>query len=196
MSKKVILFTALFATLGLTSKAQWLDFSNNSEHASVALTIGEAGFGTGYAGFGLGGSLSICGFYIDCLINSPEHLYDKHMYSADSPYRFIPDSRAFTISFGYQIPILRWLRIAPIIGYSLTSYGVVDRSAMNIEVDSETSTGRVRHDYIPTEDFDEFNFGGAIFIQPIPSIEIGFVGTRRAIYGSIGFAIDSFESQE
>ena len=142
------------------------------------------------------GSLSICGFYVDCLINSPEHLYDKHMYSADSPNRFIDDSRAFTVNFGYQIPVLSWLRIAPIIGYSQTSYGVVDRSSMNIEVDSESSTGSVRHDYISSEDFDEINFGGAIFIQPIPFIEIGFVGTRRAIYGSIGFSLDSFSSED
>ena len=196
MYKKIILFTALFATLGLSSNAQFLDLSNNSEHASVAFTIGKAGFGTEYGGLGIGGSLSICGFYVDCLINSPEHLYDKHMYSADSPNRYIPDSRAFTVNFGYQIPVLSWLRIAPIIGYSQTSYGVVDRSSMNIEVDSESSTGRVRHDYISSEDFDEFNFGGAIFIQPIPFIEIGFVGTRRAIYGSIGFSLDSFSSED
>lgn len=188
MYKKIILFAAL-AAVGLSSKAQLFDLSNNSERFAVCVNLGQAGFGTEYSGFGFGAGVSLFGVYVDCLINPPSHQYDTKVTD-----RLVPDQKAITINFGYQIPILHWLRIAPIIGYSQTSYGYVDYSTVNVEVDSQSSTGRIRHDYKATEEFDEFNFGGAIFIQPIPNVELGFVGTRRAIYGSIGFAINSFDS--
>ena len=76
---KVFIFAALFTTLDFTTKAQWFDFSNNNEHATAAVTVGQAGFGTEYAGIGVGGSISIRGFYVDCLIDGPDHQYDNHV---------------------------------------------------------------------------------------------------------------------
>lgn len=187
MFKKVFLFASLMAFVGFSANAQWLDLSNNNNRITVGFQLGEAGFGTDYAGFGWGVSVSVVGIYADFLLCSPEHIYDKHVNSS-TPY----DQEAFCINAGYQIPILPWLRIAPILGYSQTSYGYVDFSTVNIEVDSETSTDRIRHDYYPTEKFHDFNFGGGIFIQPIKYVEIYAVGTRRAIYGGISINLTSF----
>lgn len=195
MYKKIILVAALVA-FGFTANAQLFDFSSNKDDFNVGLTIGEVGFGAGnspathgnkpYAGFGWGGSLSFYGVYVDCLINSPEYQYDNHVRDY-----FQPDQRAFTVNFGYKIPIFSWLRIAPIIGYSQTSYGYIDYSSVNIEVDSESSTGRIYHDYIIEEDEDEFNYGGGIFIAPLPYFEISFIGTKRAIYGGINLNLST-----
>lgn len=206
MYKKIILFAALLAAVGTTANAQWFDFSNNNSDFTVGITLGQAGTGAGvspapdwnkpYAGFGIGASVSICGVYIDCLINGLEHQYDNHVISADSPNKMVPDQRAFTVNFGYRIPVLSWLRVAPILGYSQTSYGYCDYSSVNIETNSESSSSRMYHDYIVSEDFDEFNFGGGIFIQPIPYFELSFVGTKRAIYGGIVINLSSLVDEE
>lgn len=189
MFKKITLVAALVAAVGFTANAQWFDFSNNSKHVTAGITIGEAGHGAGdspwgkpYAGVGVGGSLSFLGIYADCLINGPEFQYDNHVRQEN-----VEDQRAFTVNFGYQIPVLPWLRIAPIIGYSQTSYGYTDYSSVNIEVDSETSTGRMYHDYLPSDENHEFNFGAGIFIHPFKYVELSFIGTKRAIYGGLSF---------
>ena len=194
--KKLIIFATLVATLGLNAQAQWFDFSNNQHDFLVGLTPGVPGFGAGnspvlygnkpYAGLGVGVSISIMGIYLDCLVNGPDNKYDNHVRD-----EFVPDQRAFTVNFGYRIPILSWLRIAPIVGYSQTCYGVIDYSSVNVEVNSETSTGRIYHDFLPVEEgmVHEINFGGGIFIQPFKYVEISFIGTRRALYGGISLNI-------
>lgn len=200
--KKLIIFATLVATLGLNARAQWFDFSNNNESFTIGFVLGEPGFGAGnspaefgnkpYAGFGAGGCLSIMGFYVDFLINAPEHKYDNHV----GDY-FQPDQRAFTVNVGYKIPVLPWLRIAPIIGYSQTCYGYIDYSTVNVESHSETSTARIYHDFIPAEDgkTSEFNYGGGIFVQPFRYIEISFIGTRRALYGGLSLDLTDFKKE-
>lgn len=168
--------------------AQFLDLANNNNRLTVGFQIGEAGWHTDYAGLGLGASLSVCGVYVDFLLSPPEHQHDNHVNQT-----LWNDDEAFTINVGYQIPITSWLRIAPIVGYSQTNYGITDMSTVNIEVNE--NSGSIYHDYYPQERFHEFNFGGGLFIQPIKYAEIYAVGTRRAIYGGISLNLTAFSNK-
>lgn len=186
--KKILLLVLLLSAFVLRPSAQivfqtdnWFDFNNNNQVCSMGFDIGQAGHGTKYADLGFGLNVSILGFYVDFLIAPPENETNNHVENV-----YWQDDQAWVLNFGYQIPVRRWLRITPLIGYSQTSYGVVDGSSVNIHVDNEYS-GHISHDYIPYEKFHEFNFGGAIAIRLFNVWEINAAVTRRAIYGGITF---------
>ena len=189
MIKKIILLTALFAMVASASAQdktlKWFDFSQNSEQASIGFHLGAAGVGTDYGGIAGGVSMSVLGFYADFIIAPPDNTTDTHVLD-----QRVDDDRAFTISIGYHIPILPWLRLTPIIGYSNTSYGNVDMSTVNIVVDDDYS-GHIEHEYTPVEPFHEFNFGGGLFVKPVEFLDIYGIWTLRAIYGGISINISS-----
>lgn len=185
--KRFLLLAVLFALAGNSANAQFLDLANNNRRLNFGFQLGEAGWHTEYEDFGWGLSLSVCGVYVDCLISGPQHENDHHVNQT-----LWEDDEAFTINVGYQIPILPWLRIAPIVGYSQTNYGITDMSTVNIHVDEGSHSGSIYHDYYPQERFHEFNFGGGIFVQPFKYVEFYGVYTRRAIYGGISFNLFAF----
>lgn len=186
---KKVLFAVLLVAMSMTAKAQWFNLESNRDYYHLGVNLGSAGFGTEYAGFGFGASLSIWGVYIDCLVNPPASATDNHVRN-----ELWFDHEAFVINAGYQIPVLPWLRVAPLIGYSQTNYGYVDASTVNVNVNSETSTGHISHDYIVDESSrnHEVNFGAGIFVRPIEEINIYAVATRRAIYGGVSLNLNSF----
>lgn len=149
--------------------------------------MGEAGSHTTYADIGVGASLSICGVYVDFLLAGPDNQNDKHVND-----QVLPDDEAFTINVGYQIPILPWLRVAPIVGYCQTNYGVIDMSTVNIHVNEGSSTGSIYHDYYVAERFHYFNYGGGLFIQPFKFLELYGVYTVRSAYGGIAINLSAF----
>ena len=168
---------ALFSTS--TVRAQWFDFANNEDRATAGFQVGAAGFGTDYADIGIGASLSFYGVYIDFLLSGPEHKTDNHVNNT-----LWQDDEAWSLNVGYQIPILRWLRIAPIVGYAQENYGITDASTVNIAVNE--NSGSIYHDYYPQERFHHFNYGAGLFVQIGRYVELYGVGTRYAIYGGIG----------
>lgn len=186
--KKALITLALFA-IAVTSNAQWFDLTENHSRYNLGFQLGAAGFGTQYSDFGVGVSLSVWGVYLDFLIAPPDHQTDNHVTNT-----LWEDDEAFVINAGYQIPVLPWLRVAPIIGYSQTNYGYTDASTVNIHVDNENS-GHISHDYIVVEESrrHEVNFGAGIFVDPIEWLSIYAVATRRAIYGGIGFNLSLLE---
>ena len=190
MKTKLIILFVLLAFAGSAANAQWFDLANNNKRLSVGLHLGQAGLNTDYAGFGFGAGVSVFGFYIDALVSGPQHENDKHV--SDILWE---DDEAFTISVGYQIPVLPWLRIAPIIGYCQTNYGLTDASTVNIHVDADSRHGSIYHDYYPQKRFHYFNYGGGLFVQPFKYVELYAIGTVRAIYGGIGisFGPDQFK---
>lgn len=185
---KKVLFAVVLVAMSMNAKAQWFSLESNCDYYQLGLNLGSAGFGTEYAGFGFGASLAVWGVYIDCLVNPPASATDNHVKD-----ELWPDQEAFVVNVGYQIPILPWLRLTPLIGYSQTNYGFVDASTVNVNVDSQTSTGHISHDYNPVERFHEVNFGAGIFVQPIEEINLYAVATRRAIYGGVSFVLNEFK---
>lgn len=181
MIKKCILLFSAAILLALPSKAQFMSLGLNKDRYNVGIQFGQAGSKTDYHGFGLGMSFSVLGVYADFLISPPRYADDNHI--KDELWQ---DDEAFTINFGYQIPIFSWLRIAPIIGYSQTNWGYVDASTINLEVQSDGQVSN-HHDYEVVKRYHDFNFGGGIFIAPTEFLEIYGVYTVRSIYGGISF---------
>lgn len=182
MLKKSILLFAIATLLAIPSKAQFMDFSQNNGRVFMGLQLGAAGVHTEYPGFAGGFSFTICGFYADFLISPPRYEDDNHI--VDELWK---DDKAFTVNIGYQIPILPWLRIAPIIGYCQTNWGYVDASTINLHVDSDGTTTN-HHDYDVEERFHYFNYGGGVFVNPVEPLELYAIYTNHAIYG--GLSID------
>ena len=119
--------------VALSANAQWLDFSNNSNRYELGLNLGMDGLHTEFNDFGLGVSLSAWGVYFDFIGVGPKYRYDNHVRDETNPAAMVPDSTVMTFNLGYQIPILPWFRIMPLIGYTHTTHGYTDLSTVNIQ---------------------------------------------------------------
>lgn len=189
MKTKIILFAVLLAFVGNSANAQLFDLASNKDRLTVGFQLGSAGVNTDYGGFAWGVSASLVGVYFDFLIASPQHQNDKHVNNI-----LWQDDEAFTINLGYQIPVLPWLRIAPIIGYSQTNYGITDMSTVNIERGEYSSS--IYHDYYIQKRFHEFNYGAGLFLQPFRYIELYGVYTARSIYGGISLNLTALADKK
>ena len=123
MNKKSFILVALLA-LTFSAKAQWFDFTNNVR-ASIGLNLGCVGYqlgpgglNPGFADFGMGACLSVGGVYLDFIYQGPEHRYSNQV-AVDDWW----DHTALTINAGYQIPVLPWLFVTPLVGYSNQTEG-------------------------------------------------------------------------
>ncbi|MBQ3711867.1 MAG: outer membrane beta-barrel protein [Bacteroidales bacterium] len=190
--KKLLFFAALLL-VSASAGAQVFDFSSNNSRLEVGINLGVAGASTPYGGFGAGFNLEVLGFQLDLLKYGPEHHYATEI--SDTKWN---DSVAFEVNLGYQVPVLPWLRLTPLIGYSQTNQGITDGSKAYVDGDDSVSW---YHPYTVTPGTRDhrFNFGGGISIQPLKWFSINFAYTRYAIYGGIAlnfFAITGFGSTE
>lgn len=188
--KKIALIAVLISTMALSAKAQWLDFSQNRSDATVGLNLGAVGYhfngniDNTYADFGIGFSFSFLGAYIDFMYQSPEHRWGNKI----DPILF-NDHTALTINAGYKIPVLPWLNVTPLIGYSNETTGWTDCSTINIDYDSHS----IYHDYDVEYRYNHFNYGLGISAKPINWLEIGAVCTAHATYGNISINFLEFK---
>ena len=184
--KKIIIIAAFLAT-AMSASAQWFDFSNNKGRFDLGLNIGMTGIQTNFTQFGFGASLDAYGVYIDFISAGPMYKYDNHV--DVGPTAQVPDSTVLNINIGYQIPILPWLRIMPIVGHCHTTHGYTDFSTVNVEVDvdDDFASARMYHDYVKEGSARHYwNYGGGIIISPIKWLNIYGVYSIRSIYSGIG----------
>lgn len=191
--KRLLIF---FALLGFAFSAnaqsgayaevgkEWklFDFNMNVKRLEFGVNVGQVGSFSNYADFGMGANLLVGGFYLDFLTSEAQHRYCR---TSDTKWH---DTVAWCINAGYQIPILKWLRIMPVVGYAQTNDGITDASVTYFDVD-ETSID-VYHPYkvTPGSRNHYFNYGGGLSIQPCKWFSINLIGTTHALYG--GIAID------
>lgn len=159
-------------------------FEANFKRLEFGLNIGQVGSFTDYARFGMGANLLVGGFYLDFLHAEPQHKYDSHV--SDTQWN---DNQAFCINAGYQIPILNWLRIMPLIGYAQTNDGITDGSSMSVSTSDDSLTFYHRYEVTPGSRTHYFNYGGGISVQPCMWFSINLVATRYALYGGVGMNI-------
>ena len=189
--KKLAIIAVLCSMMTLSAHAQWFDFSEN-------LNRGVIGFNTGLVGYrginnipdmtfsdlGVGVSLNFMGVYADFLYVSPDHMYDSHIVMQDWE-----DHDAFTIQFGYQIPVYKsYVLVTPLIGWTRVSTGVTEGN--NIGVDSENHS--IFHKYHSTWHRNDFNYGGMITVAPCKYFEINASFTAHAAYAGIAFNLANF----
>ncbi len=177
--KRILFIAVLALTTAASASAQMFDFSSN-RRLDFGIIVGQAARTTPYERVGIGASLSAFGVYVDCLEASPQHRYDNSV--SDTQWN---DDMAIFVNAGYQIPVLRWLKVMHLVGYGQTNEGVTDASTINIS-DGEYSHS-IYHDYnvTPGSRTHYFNYGGGISIQPCKWFCINGVYTRYAIYGGI-----------
>lgn len=168
---------------GVEFSKEWelFSFSLNANRLEAGLTIGQTGSFTDYARFGIGASVLYNGFYLDFCNADPQHKYTRSI--SDTKWN---DNASFCINAGYQVPILSWLRIMPLLGYAQTNDGITDGTTMLVDYDPDYS-GSLYHPYkvTPGSRSHYFNYGGGISVQPCKWFSINAIATRRAIYGGI-----------
>lgn len=161
------------------------DFKVNATRLEAGLTAGQVGSFTDRARFGLGAYVMYNGFYLDFINADPQHKYNGHL--SEELYN---DNCAFSIQAGYQIPVVKWLRIMPIAGYTQTNEGITDGKSLNYNYD-EDGLSSWYHDYTvtPGSRLHYFNYGGGLSIQPCKWFSINLIASRYALYGGIGLDI-------
>ena len=177
-----------FVAFAMSASAQWFDFSQNNGRLGLGFHIGQVGRGTDYTDIGGGVSLNVFGVYFDVVQAGPEHKYDNHV--TNTLYN---DSVAFDIKLGYQIPVLPWLRLMPVVGYCQTNAGITDATTVNVQVDGEYDAS-IYHDYEVTSGTRKhyFNAGLGVSVRPIRWIDIYAVGSLKSIYGGISINLGEF----
>ena len=189
--KKSIIIVAMMA-MAMSASAQLFDFSSNRGRFDIGIQVGPTGIGTKFSDFGWGANINICGLWVDFLSAGPMYKYDNHVNVG--PNALVPDSTTMTANIGYQIPVLPWLRILPVVGFCRTTSGNTDFSTVN----AETTTGsdyvdvQLYHDYIREHSWNYLNYGGGLVIQPIKWVSIYGIYTTHAIYGGLSFNLTAF----
>lgn len=182
MRKKSIILIALLALTVGSVKAQWFDFSQNLSDASIGLNVGVVGYhfdgqiDKTYAGLGVGASVSLLGLYVDFIYRSPEHKWDRTVTMNE-----YPDQTALSINVGYKIPVLSWLNLTPVIGYSNETYGRTLGNSIGVDTENHS----IYHDYVRDGIFNHFNYGAGLSVKPISWLEIGGICTAHAVYGNL-----------
>ena len=184
--KKLIIIVALLA-MAFSASAQVFDFSSNSGRVEAGFNIGQVGSTTNYAQIGIGVNVLFSGIYLDFMHAGPQHKYDHTVSNTKWD-----DNVAMCTNIGYQIPILNWLRVMPLVGYAQTNEGVTDGSSLHISYGDSSRTFYHSYEVTPGSRTHYFNFGGGISIQPCKWFSINGVYTRYGIYGGIGINLAAF----
>lgn len=180
--KKFAILAVLFCMMTINAQAQWFDFSENENDVTLGLNLGVVGYHFNgqidktYSDFGVGMSISVAGIYLDFMYQSPEHRWASNFQNI--LYR---DHTALTINAGYKIPVLSWLNVIPLVGYSNETEGWTDCSTINVNYENRS----IYHDYDYEFIRNHFNYGLGLSVKPIDWLEIGGVCTAHAVYGNL-----------
>ena len=192
MKKAFLLLIAIICTISahaqvsggaaLEKEVHLFDFSLNASRLEAGITVGQVGSFTDRARFGLGAYALYNGIYLDFIKADPQHKYNNRL--SDTQYN---DTAAFIIDAGYQIPVVKWLRLMPLVGYTQTNEGITDGASLNHSYDTDTGSTWY-HDYTvtPGSRLHYFNYGAGISVQPCKWFSINLIASRYALYGGIG----------
>ena len=124
------------------------------------------------------------GVYVDFIYQSPEHRWGNKI-TPDMYY----DHTALTINAGYKIPVLSWLNVTPLIGYSNETTGKTLGNSIGVDTESHS----IYHDYKVEHRNNHFNYGVGLSVKPIKWLEIGGVCSASAIYGNVSVNLMKFK---
>ena len=187
MKRHIISLVLLFATV--CAHAQLFDFSSNNNRYEAGLNFGQMAFNTQYARFGVGLNTLAWGVYLDFNMAPAQHKFVRKF--SDTQWN---DDEFFNINLGYQIPILSWLRVMPLLGYAQTNEGITDASTININPGEDFSSMYHTYTVTPGSRVHYFNYGGGLSVQPLKWFSINLAYTRQAIYGGLAIDIDALVS--
>lgn len=189
MKRNLLAIILTFAAM-VAANAQTIDFSLNRDRYEVGINLSQVATNTKYSRLTLGGSLMAWGVYLDITTALPQHRYDNTV--SDTKWN---DDKAVLINAGYQVPLLKWFRIMPLVGYMQTNEGITDASKLNAEADDTSITLYHPYKVTPGTRTHYFNFGGGISVQPLKWFSINLIYTRYSIQGGIGICFTSFANE-
>lgn len=124
--------------------------------------------------------------------------YDNRVASMNDPanVRFLPDSTTTTINLGYQIPVLPWIRVMPLIGFNVCTSGKTDMATHSAEVSGSEDNISVElyHDYNRESRWVYLNYGGGLVISPFKWLSVYGVYTTHTVYGGISLNFGGMSS--
>ena len=176
MKNICFLLVAFFVSMSKNAQLLQGDGLLENKGGSIGFIGGAVGINDDPSAPALGLNGTIYGIYIDFLFWPRAHAnstdVDKHE----------NEKQAISAHIGYQIPLLKWLSIIPIAGYTQVENGTTDGSHWK----SSSSSGIV-NSYVVDEDNKGFDFGGILVFNISKSVRVYATGTTRAVYGGIGF---------
>ena len=122
--------------------------------------------------------------YGDFIYQNPEHRWDRKVTQVE-----YDDHTALAINVGYKIPVLPWLNIIPLMGYSNETTGKTLGNSIGVDTESHS----IYHDYNVEHRYNHFNYGVGLSVKPIKWLEIGGVCSASAIYGNVSVNLMKFK---
>ena len=163
---KRLIISLVLLSVTVCAHAQLFDFSSNNNRYEIGLNLGQMAFNTQYVRFGMGVNTLAWGVYLDLNMTAAQHKFDRKF--SDTQWN---DDEFFNINLGYQIPILPWIRVMPLLGYAQTTEGITDASTINIDISpgEESNSASIYHTYTvtPGSRVHYFNYGGGVSTQPL-----------------------------
>ena len=172
---KYLLSILFFLFLGIEADAKGFsdNFKAENHHWNLGLLFGGIGQteDLGMPVFAV--STTIYGFYFDVGVCPSSHKSDVRVDKWD-------DNEALMFHAGYQLPLTKWFRVIPIIGYSHCASGTTDGSNYHV-----TSNG-IHNKFTADESFSKFDYGTASVFN-INHINLQAAITRYSWYLGVGY---------
>lgn len=171
MKKTILLIALLLGTL--QAHAQLFPIADvNNNHYEIGFQGGVIGLGKELTLAGFGINATIWGAYIDFLLNGAQHASSKEV----GEWR---DNQGIAIHVGYQIPITRYVRIIPLVGYGEINEGITNGYKYSVDKNG------IHNSYKADWRHGGFDAGGSVCVN------IGFVsfyvtGTIWSVSGGVG----------
>lgn len=142
---------------------------------NIGLLGGCMGYADNLAMGAFGMNTTVKGFYADFLVLPRAHANDTNVGKWD-------DKQCFGFHAGYQIPIVKALRIVPMVGYSHVSEGTTDGSSWNV------GNSGIVNSYRPKTKNNGFDYGAMVVVN-IKKVNIDIAVTRHAIFGGVAMEL-------
>lgn len=177
MKKIYLLFATFMVCMSASAQLLQGEGLNENKGGSIGIIGGALGInGLSYAGVGMNGT--IYGAYIDFMFlpraNANSTDVNKHS----------NEKQSISVHLGYQVPLLKWLNIIPIVGYTQVQKGTTDGSNWTY-----TYGSGINNSFYVDETNKGFEFGGILAVKIGKIVRIYGAGTTRCIYGGIGFKL-------
>lgn len=162
-------------------------YAQSNKAFDMAFQAGRINMDGRHERIAFGGSISIYGLYADILYKSPQHRRTVE-HPGNRSGIWYGETRAIAAHIGYQIPLCKYFKITPLVGYTKVEYGYTDWWCTRVD------NYGVHNKFVPQYVKEDIDYGGqATFYIPCNnsvSLTVSGAYTRYTIYGGIGFSIN------
>lgn len=172
--RKTILTAFILFFIAFSANAETYKdiFNYANKRTNINFLFGCNGYNTDIALQEFGMSFTTHGIYADLLLWPRKHGSDVRVDKWD-------DDECLTFHVGYQIPIQKWVRITPIVGYTYNACGTTD--GYNYSCGNNGINNKFNADY----EYKEFDYG-AVLTFNINHVNVSATLTNYNWYVGLG----------